>query len=90
MITQYFDTSLKKWRRLFSGLGALLIVSFAFNISLGSVAIPLSSVIDFILLRPPIDDSWHLIIEKFRLPKALTAVFVGGGLGICGLQMQTL
>ena len=56
MITQYFDTSLKKWRRLFSGLGALLIVSFAFNISLGSVAIPLSSVIDFILLRPPIVD----------------------------------
>ena len=89
MITQYFDTSIKMWRRLFIGLGVLLISIFTLNISLGSVSIPLSSVIDFILLRPPVDSSWHLIIEKFRLPKALTATLVGGGLGICGLQMQT-
>ena len=90
MITQYFDTSIKKWRQLFVGLGLLLLLLFALNISLGSVAIPLSSVIDFILLRPPEDNSWHLIMAKFRLPKALTATLVGGGLGICGLQMQTL
>ena len=90
MITQYFDTSIKMWRRLFVGLGVLLIAIFTLNISLGSVSIPLSSIIDFILLRPPVDSSWHLIIEKFRLPKALTATLVGGGLGICGLQMQTL
>jgi len=73
MITQYFDTSITKWRQLFVGLGLLLLVLFALNISLGSVAIPLSSVIDFILLRPPEDNSWHLIMAKFRLPKALTA-----------------
>ncbi len=90
MITQYFDTSIKVWRRLFVGLGVVLISIFTLNISLGSVSIPLSSVIDFILLRPPVDNSWHLIIEKFRLPKAFTATLVGGGLGICGLQMQTL
>ena len=78
------------WRQLFVGLGILLMALFILNISLGSVSIPLSSVIDFILLRPPVDSSWHLIIEKFRLPKALTATLVGGGLGICGLQMQTL
>ncbi len=90
MITQYFDTSIKMWRRLFIGLGGVLIALFVLNISLGSVSIPLSSMIDFILLRPPVDNSWHLIIEKFRIPKALTATLVGGGLGICGLQMQTL
>ena len=90
MIKQYFDTSIKMWRQLFVGLGILLMAFFILNISLGSVSIPLSSVIDFILLRPPVDSSWHLIIEKFRLPKALTATLVGGGLGICGLQMQTL
>ena len=90
MIAQYFDTSIKMWRQLFFGLGILLIALFILNISLGSVSIPLSSVVDFILLRPPVDSSWYIIIEKFRLPKALTATLVGGGLGICGLQMQTL
>ena len=90
MIAQYFDTSIKMWRQLFFGLGILLMALFILNISLGSVSIPLSSVVDFILLRPPVDSSWYIIIEKFRLPKALTAILVGGGLGICGLQMQTL
>ena len=90
MIAQYFDTSIKMWRQLFFGLGILLMALFILNISLGSVSIPLSSVVDFILLRPPVDSSWYIIIEKFRLPKALTATLVGGGLGICGLQMQTL
>ena len=90
MITQFFDTSIKMWRTLFIGLGVILIVLFILNISLGSVSIPMSSIIDFILLHPPKNNSWYLIIEKFRIPKAITATLVGGGLGICGLQMQTL
>ena len=67
MIAQYFDTSIKMWRQLFFGLGILLMALFILNISLGSVSIPLSSVVDFILLRPPVDSSWYIIIEKFLL-----------------------
>lgn len=36
------------------------------------------------------NESWSYIIQNYRLPKALTAVLVGSGLGISGLLMQTL
>ena len=32
----------------------------------------------------------NYIIQNYRLPKALTAILVGSGLGISGLLMQTL
>ncbi len=66
-----------------------LLVCFLGNISLGSVSIPVTSV--FKSLFTSIDnDSWHYIIHNYRLPKAITAVLVGSGLGISGLLMQTL
>lgn len=66
-----------------------LFVCFLGNISLGSVAIPLSSV--FKSLFASIDnESWHYIIHNYRLPKAFTALLVGSGLGVSGLLMQTL
>ena len=34
--------------------------------------------------------AYHTIIWEYRLPRILTAVFVGGGLGLAGLWMQTL
>ena len=37
-----------------------------------------------------VKDSWQTIVLDFRLPKAITAIFVGSGLSICGLLMQTL
>jgi len=36
------------------------------------------------------NDIWTNIVHQFRIPKAITALLVGGGLGISGLQMQTL
>src|SRR5690606_2960878 len=35
-------------------------------------------------------ESWQHIIQNYRLPKAITAILVGSGLGISGLLMQTL
>lgn len=35
-------------------------------------------------------ETWQHIIQNYRLPKALTAILVGSGLGISGLLMQTL
>lgn len=62
---------------------------FFVNISLGSVSIPFQSI--FGSLFGNIDNStWQVIITDYRLPKAITAILVGSGLGISGLLMQTL
>ena len=59
------------------------------NISLGSVSIPFSQVLSS-LFGSVDNETWQVIITKVRLPKAITAIMVGSGLGISGLLMQTL
>ncbi|MEO1032984.1 MAG: iron ABC transporter permease [Bacteroidota bacterium] len=67
----------------------ILVICFFVNISLGSVHIPLKSIFGGLFGR--IDNStWQVIIMDYRLPKAITAILVGSGLGISGLLMQTL
>ncbi len=59
------------------------------NVNLGSVSIPTKEI--FKSLIGTIDnESWQYIIQNYRLPKAVTAILVGSGLGISGLLMQTL
>ncbi len=36
------------------------------------------------------NSTWQIIITDYRLPKAITAILVGSGLGVSGLLMQTL
>ena len=67
----------------------LLAVVFLLNISFGSVSIPFHAIFDS-FLGTPIKKSWEIILWEFRLPKAVTALFVGMGLSIAGLLMQTL
>ena len=59
------------------------------NISLGSISIPIQEVLSS-LLGSSDNPTWDIIISDFRLPKAITAILVGSGLGISGLLMQTL
>ncbi len=59
------------------------------NISLGSVTIPITDVFASIFGTSE-NESWQYIVQNYRLPKALTAILVGSGLGISGLLMQTL
>ncbi len=67
----------------------MLVLCFFVNLSLGSVSIPLKSI--FNSLFGTIENStWEVIITDYRLPKAITAIMVGSGLGISGLLMQTL
>ncbi|MEZ4796298.1 MAG: iron ABC transporter permease [Flavobacteriaceae bacterium] len=67
----------------------VLFICFFVNISLGSVAIPIKSIINCII-GSEANESWQYIIQNYRLPKAFTAILVGSGLGISGLLMQTL
>ena len=74
----------------FLALILLLIICFMANISLGSVHIPLKDVFNSLIGLKTQQDSWQHIVLNYRLPKAITAILVGSGLGISGLLMQTL
>jgi len=63
----------------------VLIGCFFLNISLGSVSIPINEIFNSLIGK-----SDNYIIQNYRLPKAITAIIVGSGLGISGLLMQTL
>ncbi|WP_255711283.1 MULTISPECIES: iron ABC transporter permease [Dyadobacter] len=83
-------TPLNAHRLTFSGLTTLAIVFFVLDVMLGSVQIPLKEVFRIIFLQDSENTAWLFIIEKIRIPKAITAMLVGCGLSVSGLQMQTL
>tara|TARA_R110002020_G_scaffold91560_1_gene222201 strand:+ start:36498 stop:37529 length:1032 start_codon:yes stop_codon:yes gene_type:complete len=67
----------------------VLLLCFGINVSLGSVAIPLKETVNAFLGNSAAQDSSTYIIWNYRIPKAFTAVLVGGGLSVSGLLMQT-
>lgn len=69
---------------------SLLLFLFLADLSLGSVPIPIGTIIKILTLRADIDPVLRDIVLEFRLTKAITCVLAGGGLAIAGLQMQTL
>ena len=69
-------------------LGMLVILAIM-NISLGSVYIPFQKIFATLTGQSIENEGWQNIILQFRLPKAITAILVGSGLGISGLLMQT-
>ncbi len=71
-------------------LALSLIAFFFLNISLGSVHIPPKDIFNSLIGGVLENKSWQYIIHDYRLPKAITAIIVGSGLGISGLLMQTL
>ncbi len=80
----------KSYRYVFIGITIIAILCFFINISLGSVSIPLKAILSSIVDGTVEKESWKHIIISYRLPKAITAVLVGSGLGVAGLLMQTL
>jgi len=66
------------------------VIAFLLDVALGSVHIPVKEVIRTLFSSGNANETWIYIIEKIRLPKAFTAVIVGSGLSVSGLQMQTL
>lgn len=75
-------------RMLFIILGFAITLFFILDILLGSVTINAKDVIKALFMDTGSD--YETIILKFRLPKAITAVAVGIGLSLSGLQMQTV
>jgi len=73
---------------IFLSLTAIVSVLFVLDIFLGSVDLKPGEIINAFL--SPSESYAHAILFKFRLPKALTALIVGAGLSLSGLQMQTI
>lgn len=66
----------------------LMLVLFALNILVGSIAIPASDVVA-VLMGADAKSSWQYIILESRLPQAMTALLAGGALAVSGLMLQT-
>ena len=75
---------------LLLALLGLMALAFVLDIALGPVRIPLPAVVRILLGQPTDTPAWAFIVQQIRLPKALTALAVGSGLAVSGLQMQTL
>jgi iron complex transport system permease protein len=74
----------------FAALCALVVALVLLTIAAGSVRIPLADVVRVLAGGEPAQPAWSAIVLQVRLPRALTAVLAGAGLGVAGLQMQTL
>ncbi|WP_133687871.1 FecCD family ABC transporter permease [Maribacter spongiicola] len=74
----------------FIALLVVLLLCFIVNICLGSVNISFLDTLKTLLGTATKDSSSYYIIWEYRLPKAITAILVGGGLSLSGLLMQTL
>jgi iron complex transport system permease protein len=72
----------------FSGLFIIMVILFVLDIFLGSIQISPENVLH--ALFSDADKGLELIIFKFRIPKAITALVVGIALSVSGLQMQTV
>lgn len=68
----------------------LLVLVWFLNINLGSIHIPFKQFVAILLNSPVENESWRYIVLHFRIPKSISAILVGSGLGISGLLMQTL
>ncbi len=68
---------------------ACTVVFFA-DVLLGPVEVPFRQVIRILATGEADTPAWVYIVEKIRLPKAVTAVLAGCALSVSGLQMQTL
>lgn len=80
----------KPYRLSFVFLVVALMLSWLLNIGSGSVDIPFLKVVSSLFGSKSEVASWEYIIWDYRIPKAFTAILVGGGLSLSGLLMQTL
>ncbi|NER18466.1 FecCD family ABC transporter permease [Spongiivirga citrea] len=80
----------KTYHLQFVMLSLLVLVLFVVNISLGSVHIAFDTILSSLFDFNDEGSTQTYIIQHYRLPKAITAILVGAGLGISGMLMQTL
>ncbi len=73
-----------------TSLAAAVVVLTVLGVALGPVRVPLLDTVRALVGAQPSDPRWQVIVHSMRLPRVLTALAAGAGLGVAGLQMQTL
>lgn len=73
-----------------AALGAGVVVLSLLGLALGPVWVSPADTIRVLVGAEPSDLRWQVIVASIRLPRVLTAIAAGAGLGVAGLQMQTL
>jgi iron complex transport system permease protein len=75
----------------YAGLGgAIALASAILAMSVGTASISVAEVVGALMGRDSVDPIHRQIIVDLRLPRVVLAFFVGGGLSIVGVAMQTL
>lgn len=67
-----------------------ILIFFLLNLALGTISMPIRSIINILLDNGEESTIWRNIIWKSRFPQTITALVAGAGLAISGLQMQTV
>lgn len=65
------------------------VITFLLDVMFGSVLIPLEGLWSILWGEPVSHPAWERIVVNYRLPRAVTGVLAGSGLGLSGLYMQT-
>jgi iron complex transport system permease protein len=92
VISEYYSEGIrdtnKRAMRGFVILSLLVLVFVVLNIFTGSIRISPGETLR--ILAGDTNSPFSVIIMKFRIPKALTAILAGIALSVSGLQMQTV
>jgi iron complex transport system permease protein len=77
-----------RYATAFCFLCVLLLFFLLCNFMIGSVRIPLGTILDSLKGRE-IDSAYENILWQIRMPRALAAAILGGALGLSGYLLQT-
>lgn len=73
-----------------AALTVLLLLVMITGLAVGSVNVPLSSIVGALTGNPAIPLADRTIVLELRLPRVLLAIIVGAGLSVAGLVFQAL
>lgn len=79
----------KKYYLTFILLSIVLVILAILNTCTGSVNIPFKEIWYILSNNVNASENYQYIVTDYRLPKTITSILVGIGLGISGLIMQT-
>lgn len=71
-------------------LSVLLLLLLMADLLFGSYTIRLSELINYFTSPETLESNVFTIINEFRIPKSLAAIFTGIALSVSGMQMQTI